>query len=299
MDATLNLIDLDQNREGYRRFLSCWVYQGDGLTFLVDPGPRSTIDQVMETLEELSVANVDYILLTHIHLDHGGGVAEVLKAFPKARVFCHEMGVKHMIDPSKLWKGSVKVLGEVADMYGEPGPIPADSMAEASELEARGIKTILTPGHAPHHVSFLVGEVLFAGEAMGTRVDLKSGKPYLRPATPPKFILDEALSSLDRLLALDPEPRWVAFAHYGLTGDAYSWCRRARKQLVVWTETVRELTAESSDNLEKRLFARLMEIDPLYGRGRFDELPDDIATRERSFLANTLSGMLGYIESNS
>jgi glyoxylase-like metal-dependent hydrolase (beta-lactamase superfamily II) len=169
-------------------------------------------------------------------------------------------------------------------------------MAEAAELEARGIHVIPTPGHAPHHVSFVMGNVLFAGEAIGTRVDLPSGSPYLRPATPPRFILEVALESLERLLSLEPEPEWTAFAHYGLVRDARIWCRRARKQLPIWVEVVRQLAEESRDGLEERLFARLQEIDPLYGRGRFEELAPDIAAREREFLGNTLSGMLGYID---
>ncbi len=296
-DATLELIDLDQKIEGYREFLSCWVYRADGLTLLIDPGPSSTIPHLINTLSDLKVDRVDYILLTHIHLDHGGGTAALLEKYPNARVYCHEIGVKHLLDPTKLWQGSVHVLGETAEMYGEPGPVPSENMVEASELEARGIQVVETPGHAPHHVSFLVGEILFAGEAIGSRVDLPSGMPYLRPATPPKFILDVALKSLDRLLALDPEPKWTAFAHHGLTGDTFTWCRRARKQLPIWVETIRQLNDESAGNLEERLFERLMTIDPLYGRGRFDELPKDIASRERSFLANTLNGMRGYLES--
>ncbi|MCP4676878.1 MAG: MBL fold metallo-hydrolase [Deltaproteobacteria bacterium] len=297
-DAILDLIDLDQKKVGYREFLSCWVYRRDNLTFLVDPGPTSTISHLVDTLGELEVEKVDYILLTHIHLDHGGGVSELLKTFPDARVFCHDIGVRHIVDPSKLWKGSVQVLGETAKMYGEPGPIPAENMVDAEQLKAYGIQVIDTPGHAPHHVSFLVGDILFAGEAIGTRVELASGRPYLRPATPPKFILDGALASLDKLLALDPEPELVAFAHYGLTRDTFTWCRRARKQLVVWNETLRGLLKESEDNPEERFFSRLQEIDPLYGRGRFQELPADIAARERDFLANTMDGMRGYIKSS-
>jgi len=168
-------------------------------------------------------------------------------------------------------------------------------MAREQEVESKGIQIIPTPGHASHHVSFLFGDILFAGEAIGTRIDLDSGLPYLRPATPPKFVLDVALESLDRLLALEQEPKWTAFAHYGLTDGTFSWCRRARKQLIVWVELLRELKAKSEDNLEERFFSRLMEIDPLYGRGRFDELPKDLQERERSFLTNTVNGMLGYI----
>ena len=114
-----------------------------------------------------------------------------------------------------------------------------------------------------------MGDILFAGEAIGTRVELPSGKPYLRPSTPPRFMLDVALESLDTLLALDPEPKYTAFAHYGLTQETFAWCRRARKQLIVWVESIRELCGASEENLEERLFTRLMEVDPLYGRGRF------------------------------
>ena len=107
--ALLDLVDLDQNREGYREFLCCWVYQKDGYTFLIDPGPRSTIDYLVGALDELGVNKVDYVLLTHIHIDHGGGLANLLNVFPQARVFCHDSGIKHVVDPSRLWKGSLSL----------------------------------------------------------------------------------------------------------------------------------------------------------------------------------------------
>ncbi len=295
-EVSLDLVDLNQPKTGYRDFISCWVYQQAGLTFLVDPGPRSTADHLLATLSELEIRQLDFILLTHIHLDHAAATADVLKVFPRAKVYCHEIGVKHLIEPTRLFEGSRQVLGEVAEMYGKPDPVPGDRMAGLDELETRGIKVIPTPGHAPHHVSFLVDDLLFVGEAVGTRAELDSGKPYLRPATPPRFKLDVALESLDRLLALDPEPKFIAFAHYGLASDTFTWCRRAKKQLAVWVETIRQLCEPSEDQLAERLFSRLMEIDPLYGRGRFDELDDDLQVRERGFLDNTLDGMLGYLK---
>ena len=293
---TLDLIDLDQKRTGYREFLSCWAYQEDGLTVLVDPGPVSTVEHLFGMLENLEIVEVDYVLLTHIHLDHGGCAAEVLERFNNARLFCHRSAVKHMVSPAALWEGSKKVLADVADMYGQPNPVPREKIADSEELSARGIKVVTTPGHAPHHVSFLINDVLFVGEAVGNRVELPSGKPYLRPSTPPKFVLDVAQSSLKKLLRLEPEPKWIAFAHYGLAGETFRWCRRAQKQLGVWVETIRALYKESDEDLEERFFERLMEIDPLYGRGRFDELAEDIQVREREFLENTLKGMLGHIK---
>jgi glyoxylase-like metal-dependent hydrolase (beta-lactamase superfamily II) len=291
----LHVIDLDQPRTGYRRFLSCQVYTGPELTFIVDPGPRSTAGHLIASLKQLGVKRIDLILLTHIHLDHGGCVAEVIDAFPRAKVFCHEKGGAHVVQPGRLWQGSQKVLGDVAEMYGKPFPVPASSLVAADALYEREIQVIPTPGHAPHHLSFVHDSILFAGEAFGTTVPLVSGKLYLRPATPPRFFLEQAVESLDRLLALEREPARTAFAHWGVKDGAFHYAMSARDQLELWVELVRNLASGGMEDLEQRLFDRLMEVDPLYGQGRFDELDDDLKERERSFLGNTLAGMLGYV----
>ncbi|MDD5308664.1 MAG: MBL fold metallo-hydrolase [Deltaproteobacteria bacterium] len=289
-----HLIDLDQPLPGYRKFLSCWLWRADDLTFIVDPGPMSTIGHLIAELEARGVTCLDYVLVTHIHLDHSGGAAEVLAAFPDARLVCHESGVAHLVSPDKLWAGSQRVLGKVAPVYGKPAPVPAERLASFAEVLARGIKVIPTPGHAPHHMSFVFGDVLFAGEVAGTRCPLPDGRRYLRPATPPRFFLDDALSSIDRLLALDPMPTRFAFAHYGMDGDPRGWLLAAREQLVRWVDTIRSLIAQSRDGLEQRLFDTLVSIDPLYGS--WPALDGDIQQRERHFLRNTLDGMLGYID---
>jgi len=117
----------------------------------------------------------------------------------------------------------------------------------------------------------------------------------LRPATPPRFFLDEAVASLDRLLALDPEPARTAFAHHGLAEGCFRYARAAREQILLWVRIVRELRAESEEDLGARLFARLMEEDPHCGRGRFDALDEDLRIRERHFYGNTLDGILSYL----
>ncbi len=299
MPVELELIDLDQaGLTGYRRFISCWLSRGDGPVFVVDPGPASTAPLLIEQLRARGVDRLDYILLTHIHLDHGGATATLLAAFPRARVYCHATGRPHLEAPARLWQGSRQVLGEVAGVYGEPAPVPAAVLADDAELAAAGIVVIPTPGHAPHHVSFLHDETLFIGEAAGTFLDLGGPGWYLRPATPPRFVLEIAVASLDRLLALRPEPRRLAFAHHGLLGGATGELLAvARRQLLQWVATVREVCAEApADGAADRgalASARLAASDPHFARRA--HLPPDIGEREEGFTRQTLQGMFEYV----
>jgi glyoxylase-like metal-dependent hydrolase (beta-lactamase superfamily II) len=299
----LHLIDLDQDLPGQRRFISCWARIAADLAYVVDPGPPATGSRLVQELEVRGLERLDFILLTHVHLDHGGTTAGILERWPDARVVCHERGRAHLVDPSRLWQGSLAVLGHKARVYGEPRPVPADSLAGHDEAAARGIAVIDTPGHAPHHVSFVHDGHLFLGEAAGTYATLGRGddtaEPYLRPATPPRFRLDVARASLDRLLAVEPEPHTLHFAHHGRhTGPARTLLQAARRQLGLWMDTCAEVAAARGaaaidDELMDAAAAELVLRDPAYARGAL--LPEDIRERERDFTRQTLRGMLGAI----
>ena len=307
----LHLIDLDQDLPGQRRFISCWVSVGDDLVFIVDPGPPSTADHLIARLEELKVSRLDFILLTHVHLDHGGCTARILARWPETRVVCHEKGRPHLIDPTRLWRGSREVLGHKAEVYGEPAPVPAAALADFDELAARGVETIPTPGHAAHHLAFRQGENLFLGESAGTFADLGAGPAgedyYLRPATPPHFFLDVALDSLERLLALDPLPRRLLFAHHGeFTGDVRRLLTVARDQLILWVATADGVLAHARglphteqpadlEDIMDMIVSRLTRDDPHFAR--IATLPADIRVREGDFIHQTLLGVLGYLRS--
>lgn len=295
-DKHLHVIDLDHDLPGYRQFLSCWIARHPELTFIVDPGPMSSCDHLLARLASLDVERIDYVLLTHIHLDHAGATGRLLERYPEARVVCHERGTAHMIDPARLWEGSVAVLGDVARVYGAPPPVPASRLADAAEVERRGIRVIPTPGHAAHHLAFLHQGTLFAGEMAGTRHPLP-GQDFMRPATPPRFILEVALDSFDRTLALRPEPQRMIFAHYGLVDDPAKYLRAAREQLVLWVETVRELNGQSPEDLQRRVHERLLRVDPWYGT--FPRLPRDLQEREYHYMGQSLEGMLGYVRDQS
>ncbi len=303
----LELIDLDQELPGQRRFISCWTGVYGGRAFVVDPGPSSTASRLIDRLEALGARHVDLILLTHIHLDHGGCTSRILERWPRARVYCHESGRKHLQDPSRLWQGSLKVLGHKARVYGEPGPVPAAAFMDEAALERHGIQVIETPGHAPHHVSFVVGDTLFLGEAAGTFSALGGPRDnldcYLRPATPPRFFPETADRSLRAMLAVEPFPTRLCFAHHGhFTGDGRALLEAARRQLRTWVATVaRRLEAWGVDPADEaavlerapQLIAALRQADPYFARGV--ELPEDIRVREEDFTRQTLRGICGHL----
>lgn len=284
-------IDLDQPlMTGFRQFISSWLVHGDGFTLLVDPGPLSTIPHLLTVLRQQAVTRLDYILLTHIHIDHAGGAGALLQEFPEARVVCHPDGIRHLIAPEKLWQGSQQVLGELAHVYGEIVPVPEHAIGFSETIGNTGIRAFLTPGHAQHHVCYLLQETLFAGEVAGVRIPVADGI-FLRPATPPRFLLPVALNSIERMIALSP--RSMVFAHYGLAEDALTHLKIARRQLLLWVGGVAATADIAAGDREAALVAWLLAHDETYRN--VAQLPADIAAREKYFLGNTLRGMAEYV----
>lgn len=291
----LTCIDLDLPAlKGFRKFISSWLYRGDGFTLLVDSGPLSTIPRLCAELRRLGVEQLDYLLLTHIHIDHAGGAGALLREFPNTTVICHPEGIRHLVAPEKLWDGSRKVLGSLADAYGEIVPVPAERICFADTVGRTGLRAFLTPGHAQHHCSYLLDDLLFGGEVAGVRCDVPDGI-YMRPATPPRFILWVALDSIDRMIAV--APRSLIFAHYGLVDTALAHLRIARSQLLLWVRGAAETATVEGQKREETLIAWLLERDERFRT--ICRLPQDIQARERHFLGNTLRGMMEYVDSLS
>lgn len=283
-------IDLDlSSQPGFRKFISSWLYRDDGLTFLVDPGPLATIPHLLLELRRLGVEHLDYILLTHIHIDHAGGSGALLAAFPAAQVICHPEGIRHLVAPEKLWQGTLKVLGPLAATYGEIVAVPAERIAFCEKVG--NCRVWMTPGHAQHHLSFQFDDLIFAGEVAGVHYPLASGI-FMRPATPPRFILEVAQASLAKLIALHPQR--LVFAHYGLVQDAGKYLRIASAQLDLWVRGVAVTTGVAPGEREAALIAWLLANDEYYRN--VEQLPEDIRARERYFLGNSLKGMIEYVE---
>jgi len=285
------LIDLKLNRPGYDHFIASWVCRGDS-NIVVDVGPANSVHVLLEALEAMEMNGVDLVLLTHIHIDHAGGLADFLEQFPMAKVVCHRMGVEHLVDPSKLWAGSQKVLGELAEFYGPIRPVKREALLAHTEAKIEGLKVIETPGHAPHHLSFSYQGKLFVGEASGTFHDLGELE-YVRPATPPKFFMGEGLGSVDRLLALEDQP--IYYVHFGKAESSHHQLKSFRNQLIRWSEIIKQEMAADPEDLVKTCMESLLEKDP--DLKAFHTMDPDMQERERYFLTNSINGYIEYLQS--
>ncbi len=288
----LRLIPLPQPMPGFGAFISAWLFTGDAV-LLVDVGPSATAPLLIAALRTAGVGTIDAILLTHIHIDHSGGIGEVTKAFPSAPVVCHARAVPHLADPERLWEGSRKTLPDIADVYGPISPVPVERVMVADDIDAWGVVSVPTPGHASHHVSYWKNGLLFAGEAGGVYQALPGGAHYLRPATPPRYNLDVHLESIERLETL--QSRRICYGHFGSAEGVKNRLADHRRQLLRWRDLLSDYIGAKTDeaNLQKILDHILREDPCMDG---WNMLPLDARRRETGFLFNSIRGMLGYLE---
>ena len=285
-------LPIKQDIPGFNPFFGSWVCRGE-LNMVVDVGPANTAGRLVDSLESIGLKTLDYILLTHIHIDHGGALAGVLAHYPKAKVICHEKGIPHLIDPSKLYEGSLKVLGDLAKTYGSPGPIAEDRLVPHTQCKIDGLKVIETPGHALHHLSFTYQKRLYAGEAAGNFF-VVGNRDYLRPATPPRFFFDVFMGSVDRLLALEDQP--IRYAHVGGAESAHRSLKLFRDQLVFWESVISKSVTRGGrkPDIIRNCVDRLLKDDP--NLAAFENMDADTQERERTFMANAVKGFVEFFE---
>ena len=221
---------------------------------IVETGPSTSCEPVTAGLDRLGIGPGDlaHIVVTHIHLDHAGGVGEIARRFPRATVWVHERGAPHLADPTKLVASATMIYGpeRMASLFGPVPPVPSERIrplidGEVISLGDRSLIPATTPGHAKHQVALVdsgTGAV-FTGDALGIHPpDL----PALRPATPPPdYDLELASQSIERIRALAGE--LLLFSHFGPVREVDRVCDLAIARFRGWTEAVRVAMDRGAD----------------------------------------------------
>jgi glyoxylase-like metal-dependent hydrolase (beta-lactamase superfamily II) len=217
------------------RFDAAYLLVDEGRAAFIDTGTRHALPRLLGSLAALglSVDAVDWVIPTHVHLDHAGGVGPLMQALPNARLMVHPRGARHMIDPSALYQGALAVYGlaEMDRSYGQLVGVDAARVQTSSDgmtltIGGRALTLIDTPGHALHHHCIWdpVSRGWFTGDTFGIsyrELDNPAGQPWIFPAsTPVQFQPDALRASIGRLLA--PGPEAVYLTHYGRLGDVSS-----------------------------------------------------------------------------
>ncbi len=291
-----NLFLIDLETGGFRNLIASYVLTGKQ-AIIVETGPPSSVPNLLSGLKELGVQpeDVAYIALTHVHVDHGGGVGTVLKELPNAKVIVHSKGAPHLANPAKLWAATKEVLGEVAEMFGEPEPVSQERIIVAKEGmtvdvgEGVTLKAVEAPGHAAHNLSYYekLNEGVFPGDAAGAYI---SSHDVVYPTTPPPFRPDIALVSLEKLINLNP--KFLYYSHFGKADNAVKRLRDYAVQIKLWTNIARGgvKKGESPEVIRERIFKEdetIAKIIPELKRN---------AVHRRTLIENSTRGFIEFAQ---
>lgn len=260
--AKTSVITLDLNFQGRKQAIAAYGIPHSGGIALVECGPASTLPGLRAALAAsgYSLRDVTHVLLTHIHLDHGGAAGHLARE--GAQILVHPVGAPHLLNPEKLLASAARIYGEkMESLWGEFLPVPQSRLrvvqdAEEIALDSVRLLAIHTPGHAEHHVAYLFEEVCFSGDVGGVRMP---GYPYLRvPMPPPELHLERWRDTIARLRGL--RFKRIAPTHFGLFDDVEWHLAEVDKNLLEaarWLEKVMPNDYAIEDL--RRMFAEWME----------------------------------------
>lgn len=285
-DLGNEVYEIDTLMGGYTGITAGYLIRSDR-PCLVETGTSLSAPTVIDALNRLGVSANDLatVVVTHIHLDHAGGVGDIAAAFPNAQVVCHERGARHLADPTRLVASAHRVFGPVMEqLFGDLLPTDAERIVALGDVGSvdlgggRVLEAFHAPGHASHHLGLLDSTTgdLYTGDAAGVYVPESD---ELRPATPPPdFDLDLALNSMGRMREI--RPNRLLFSHYGPVLEVDSALDRSEAVLRQWVELVRQARTMQMD-LEHAV-AMVKERTPL-------AIPDDAEYDVRREAWETLS----------
>jgi glyoxylase-like metal-dependent hydrolase (beta-lactamase superfamily II) len=239
---------------GRRRATAAYLLDADEPA-IVETGPATSFEPVVAGLERLGIGRTDlaHVVVTHIHLDHAGGVWRIAERFPNATVWVHERGARHLADPTRLLASVTSIYGAetTASLFGPVEPVAAQRIralgdGDVIELGRRHLETVSTPGHAKHHVALVDSATgaVFTGDALGIH---PPDARVLRPATPPPdYDLELAIASIERIRER-ARGAMLLFSHFGPVEEVDRICDLAVERFRAWTDAVGEALERTED----------------------------------------------------
>lgn len=276
LDHGITRIDAGYVRPALAAF---YLVVEQGRAAFIDTGTSHALPRALAALERLGLDRdrVDYVMPTHVHLDHGGGAGALMAAFPAARLVVHPRGAGHLVDPTRLIAGSTAVYGagEMTQRFGEVVPVPAARVIESRDgmeidLAGRPLRLLHTEGHALHHycVWDTASRGIFSGDTFGIsyrEFDSARGPFLFATTTPTQFDPDAWLATVDRLMALAPAA--VYLTHFGRVGDLDRLADdlrddlRSCRDLALGAAAAEDPEAAIRAGLQARFLARLQAHD--------------------------------------
>jgi len=274
LSNSMYLIDLKP--ADIERVIASYVLRGNKVA-IIETGPTTSIPNLLTGLKEIGIRNeeVDYVAVSHIHIDHAGGAGTLLQKLPNAKLIVHPRGAPHLIEPEKLWTQTLQVLGKIAELYGKIQPVPKEQILTAydgmvidlgNHIELKVLETL---GHASHHLSFSENrsQGIFPGDAAGIYVNAYD---VVVPTTPPPFNLEVTLASINRLIAL--KPKQLYYTHFGPARNAVKKLEEYANRLKLWAKIVSDSIKDGED---------------------FDIIYQKILQKD-----NSMKSAIGYIQNN-
>ena len=251
---------------------------------LIETGTSLSAPYIVQALPDVEL---DYIFVTHVHLDHAGGAGKLARRYPHASVIVHPRGRRHLIDPTRLVESVRAATGEMFSLYGEAIPIDAGCVHEADDGERFDlgdgviIEVIYSPGHAPHHLCFFAPResMLYAGDAAGALHD----RQLYCTTVPPSFDLELSLQTIERLRSL--RPKRIFYTHFGPADDADRLLVNYADLLKRWAEGI---------DARRRKMTLPDLIDSVLADSSL--VPPGFNEEIRPELAMSVRGMLTYLE---
>jgi glyoxylase-like metal-dependent hydrolase (beta-lactamase superfamily II) len=241
-----SLYMIDAGMHGEPERLACYLFDTPRRV-LIECGPSNVLPNLVAALESIGVDDVAAMVVTHIHLDHAGGVGHFAEHYPGAQIGVHTRGARHLADPTRLWDSAERIYTPegMQTLWGPMHPVPENRLLVVDEGSAislgagRQLDVMYTPGHAKHHIVFSedVSGGMFVGDSVG--IAFPHGHMVQPVTPPPDFAEPLVVEQLRRMAAR--QPGFVGFAHYGVTGDVGRVFEEAEARLGEWVSFVESL----------------------------------------------------------